>query len=85
MLLFSSKAEDHDSAKRKTLLIYVIISLGLAYHFEDEIEETLTHAFEKIDDMIADEHDLYTISIFFWVFRTYGHNMSSGELFFSYL
>ncbi|CAE6186234.1 unnamed protein product [Arabidopsis arenosa] len=43
----------------------------------NEIEETLTHAFEKIDDMIADEHDLYTISIFFWVFRTYGHNISS--------
>ncbi|KFK28702.1 hypothetical protein AALP_AA7G035600 [Arabis alpina] len=77
MLMSSSKAEDHGSAKRKSLLIYVMISLGLAYHFEDEIEETVAHAFEKIDDMIADEHDLYTVSILFWVFRTYGHNMSS--------
>ncbi|VVB12220.1 unnamed protein product [Arabis nemorensis] len=77
MLMSFSKEENHESVKRKILLIYVMISLGLAYHFEDEIEETLAHAFEKIDDMIADEHDLYTISIFFWVFRTYGHNMSS--------
>ncbi|KFK28708.1 hypothetical protein AALP_AA7G036700 [Arabis alpina] len=76
MFMSSSKDEDHDSAKRKTLLIYLMISLGLAYHFEDEIEVTLTHTFEKIDDLIADEYDLYTISIFFWVFRTYGHNMS---------
>lgn len=74
----SSQAEGHDSSKRKTLLIYLMVSLGLAYHFEDVIEETLAHAFEKIGDMIADEHDLNTISILFWVFRTYGHNMSSG-------
>ncbi|KAG2263351.1 hypothetical protein Bca52824_070430 [Brassica carinata] len=77
MLMSSSQAEGHDSSKRKTLLIYLMVSLGLAYHFEDVIEETLAHAFEKIGDMIADEHDLNTISILFWVFRTYGHNMSS--------
>ncbi|EOA19016.1 hypothetical protein CARUB_v10007667mg [Capsella rubella] len=77
ILISHSQANGHDSAKRKTLLIYLMTSLGVAYHFENEIEEILTHAFEKIDDMIVDEHDLYTISISFWVFRTYGHNMSS--------
>lgn len=78
----SSPAElGHGSAKRKVLLIYLMTSLGVAYHFENEIEKTLAHAFEKIDDMIANEHDLYTISIFFWVFRTYGYNMSAGKLF----
>ncbi|XP_010494504.1 PREDICTED: alpha-barbatene synthase-like [Camelina sativa] len=63
--------------KRKILLIHLLISLGLSYYFENEIEETLKHAFEKIDDLIADENDLYTISIMFRVFRTYGHNMLS--------
>lgn len=77
----SYHAEGHDSVKRKILLIYLMISLGVAYHFENEIEKTLTHAFENIDDMIAYERDLYTISIFFWVFRTYGYNMSAGKLF----
>ena len=56
-----------------------MISLGIAYHFENEIEKILTHAFEKIDDMVESEHDLYAISIFFWVFRTYGYNMSAGK------
>ncbi|KAG5413512.1 hypothetical protein IGI04_001079 [Brassica rapa subsp. trilocularis] len=32
---------------------------------------------EFIDDMVESEHDLYAISIFFWVFRTYGYNMSA--------
>ncbi|CAH8346016.1 unnamed protein product [Eruca vesicaria subsp. sativa] len=77
MLMSSYHAEGHDSTKRKILLIYMMISLGVAYHFENEIEKILTHAFEKLDDMIANEHDLYTISIFFWVFRTYGYNMSA--------
>ncbi|KAL0687817.1 hypothetical protein Bca4012_087494 [Brassica carinata] len=75
--MFSYHAEGHDSTKRKILLIYLMISLGIAYHFENEIEKTLAHAFQNIDDTIANEHDLYTISIFFWVFRTYGYNMSA--------
>ncbi|CAG7887118.1 unnamed protein product [Brassica rapa] len=77
MLMSSNHAEGHDSTKRKILLIYLMISLGIAYHFENEIEKILTHAFEKIDDMVESEHDLYAISIFFWVFRTYGYNMSA--------
>ncbi|KAG2244695.1 hypothetical protein Bca52824_093463 [Brassica carinata] len=77
MLMSSYHAEGHDSAKRKILLIYLMISLGVAYHFENEIENILTYAFEKIDDMVENEHDLYTISIFFWVFRTYGYDMSA--------
>lgn len=81
MLISSYDAEGHDSGKRKILLIYLMISLGVAYHFENEIEKTLAGAFENLDDMIAYEHDLYTISIFFWVFRTYGYNMSAGKLF----
>ncbi|EFH39174.1 hypothetical protein ARALYDRAFT_359284, partial [Arabidopsis lyrata subsp. lyrata] len=66
-----------DAIKRKILSIHLLINLGLSYHFENEIEETLKEAFEKIENLIADENDLYTISIMFRVFRTYGHNMLS--------
>ncbi|CAH8390877.1 unnamed protein product [Eruca vesicaria subsp. sativa] len=76
-MLVSSSQAGYDSEKRKALLIYLMTSLGVAYHFENDIEKTLKHAFEKIDYMILNEHDLYTISILFWVFRTYGYNMSA--------
>ncbi|XP_010544459.1 PREDICTED: terpenoid synthase 1-like [Tarenaya hassleriana] len=63
--------------KEKICLIYQLISLGLSYHFENEIEEILKDAFGEIEEMTADEDDLYTISVMFWVFRTYRHHMSS--------
>ncbi|EOA14601.1 hypothetical protein CARUB_v10027853mg, partial [Capsella rubella] len=63
--------------KKKILSIHLLISLGLSYHFQNEIEETLKHAFERIDELVTDETDLYTISIMFRVLRTYGHNMLS--------
>ncbi|XP_010451341.1 PREDICTED: terpenoid synthase 8 [Camelina sativa] len=66
-----------DSMKKNILMIYLLVSLGLAYHFEDEIEECLKEGFEKIEEMMAGEDNLYTISIVFWVFRTHGHHMSS--------
>ncbi|CDY54565.1 BnaA08g30440D [Brassica napus] len=66
-----------DSTKKRILMIYVLVSLGLAHHFKDEINETLQEGFEKIEEMMDGEDDLYTVSIIFWVFRRYGHNISS--------
>ncbi|CAA0395900.1 unnamed protein product [Arabidopsis thaliana] len=66
-----------ESTKKKILMVYLLVSLGLAYHFEDEIEECLKEGFETIEEMMAGEDNLYTISIIFWVLRTYGHHMSS--------
>ncbi|KAJ4903075.1 Terpenoid synthase 28 [Raphanus sativus] len=64
--------------KKKIIFIYLLVALGLAYHFEDEIVETLEDGFQKIEEMMAGEDDLYTVSVIFYVFRTYGHNISSG-------
>ncbi|KAL0646434.1 hypothetical protein Bca4012_044725 [Brassica carinata] len=36
--------------------------------------------FGKIEDMLAGDNDLYTVSTIFWVFRTYGYNISSESL-----
>ncbi|KAG7547485.1 Isoprenoid synthase domain superfamily [Arabidopsis suecica] len=66
-----------ESMKKKILFIYLLVSLGLGYHFEDEIEESLQQSFENIDNLMVGEDDLYTVSIIFWVLRTYGHNMCS--------
>lgn len=68
-----------DSAKKRILMIYLLVSLGLAHHFEDEIDETLKESFEKKEEMMEGENDLYTVSIIFWVFRRYGHHISSGK------
>ncbi|KAL0721848.1 hypothetical protein Bca4012_036447 [Brassica carinata] len=67
-----------NSMKKRILMIYLLVSLGLAYHFENEIEESLKEGFEKIEEMMDGEDDLYTTSIIFWVFRTYGHDISSN-------
>jgi len=68
-----------DSTKKRILMIYMLISLGLACQFEEEIYETLKEGFGKIEEMMANEEDLYTVSIIFWVFRRYGHYISSGK------
>lgn len=68
-----------DTTKKRILMIHLLRSLGLEYHFKEEIDETLKEGFEKIKEMMADEEDLYTVSIIFWVFRSYGHNISSGK------
>lgn len=67
------------SSKKNILFIYLLVSLGLAYHFKDEIEESLKDSFQKIEEIMAGEDDLYTVSVIFFVFRRYGHNISSGK------
>ncbi|CAN7091478.1 unnamed protein product [Brassica rapa subsp. narinosa] len=71
-MLISSKG-----IKKKFLFTYLLVTLGVAYHFEDEIMETLKDGFQKIEEMMAGEDDLYTVSVIFYVFRTYGYNISS--------
>ncbi|CAL9234426.1 unnamed protein product [Arabidopsis halleri] len=77
MLLPSNGAD----LKQIILMIHKLISLGVSYHFEDEIVKFLNDAFKNTKDMnmIIDcnEDDLYTVSVMFRVFRLYGHNMSS--------
>ncbi|KAH0883973.1 LOW QUALITY PROTEIN: hypothetical protein HID58_060069, partial [Brassica napus] len=69
----------HSSDKERICLIQLLISLGISYHFGKEIEEIINLSFPKLDDIIAGEDDLETISIIFEVFRLYGHNMSSAS------
>lgn len=76
MLMYS---QDVEETKKRILLIYFLVALGVAYHFEDEIDDNLKHGFEKIETIMAGEIDLSTVSVMFWVFRTYGYNVSSSK------
>ncbi|KAL0676200.1 hypothetical protein Bca4012_004181 [Brassica carinata] len=62
--------------KEKIRIIHLLISLGISHYFDKEIEEILDQAFGKLNDIIAKEDDLETISLMFEVFRLYGHKMS---------
>ncbi|CAN6835158.1 unnamed protein product [Brassica oleracea var. botrytis] len=73
--LMSSQAIN--SMKKRILMIYLLVRLGLVYHFENEIKESLKEGFQKIEEMMAGTDDLYTTSIIFWVFKTYGHHIST--------
>ncbi|EOA37725.1 hypothetical protein CARUB_v10012477mg [Capsella rubella] len=64
-------------AKGKIHLIHMLVSLGVAYHFEKQIEEFLKDAFEKVENITIGEEDIYSISVIFRVFRLYGHKLSS--------
>ncbi|EOA28595.1 hypothetical protein CARUB_v10024815mg, partial [Capsella rubella] len=74
MLMYS---QDVEETKKRILTIYLLVALGLAYHFEDEIDDNLKHSFENMETVMAGETDLSTVSVIFWVFRTYGYNLSS--------
>ncbi|CAG7885472.1 unnamed protein product, partial [Brassica rapa] len=60
-------------------LIHAFMSIGISYYFDTEIAEILNLSFPKLDDIIAGEDDLETISTIFEVFIVYGHNMSCAR------
>ncbi|CAA0384230.1 unnamed protein product [Arabidopsis thaliana] len=70
----------HNSNKDKIHLIHLLMSLGISYYFESDIEMILNQDFEELDMIIAKEDDLETISIMFEVFRLYQHKMSCDSL-----
>ncbi|KAG7641775.1 Terpene synthase N-terminal domain [Arabidopsis suecica] len=74
MLIYS---QDVEETKERILIIDLLVALGMAYHFEDEIDDNLKHGFENIETTMAGENDLSTVSVMFWVFRTYGYNLCS--------
>ncbi len=66
---------------QKLNLIDVIQRLGVSYHFENEIEETLQQlhlALHDHDDQKNDD-DLYTIALQFRLLRKQGYYISCGK------
>ncbi|KAJ9676254.1 hypothetical protein PVL29_024989 [Vitis rotundifolia] len=54
--------------------------LGVAYHFEREIEESLQHIYDRFHDADDTDDDLYNIALRFRLLRQQGYNISCGIL-----
>ncbi|XP_021909815.1 (-)-germacrene D synthase-like, partial [Carica papaya] len=66
--------------REKLVLIDTIQQLGVAYHFEREINEILKQIYEtQLDlDIINDSDDLYNISLLFQLLKQQGYKVLSG-------
>ncbi|KAK8645459.1 hypothetical protein V6N13_119287 [Hibiscus sabdariffa] len=64
---------------QKLHLIYSLCRLGVSYHFENEIEEQLSHLFITLPKLLDDkDYDLHTVAMIFQVFRLNCYKMSCG-------
>lgn len=62
-------------------LIDAIDRLGVAYHFETEVEEALERIYAATyQSHDHDDGDLYNVSLRFRVLRQHGYNVSTGKL-----
>ena len=59
-------------------LIDALQRLGVAYHFEREIQETLEHIYTAFNDK-NDVDDLYKVSLSFRLLRQEGFKVSCGK------
>ena len=59
--------------------IDAIQRLGVAYHFEREIEEALKHMYDSYSDFEHKDYDLYNVSLQFRLLRQQGFNLSCGK------
>ncbi|GJS88869.1 (E)-beta-farnesene synthase-like protein [Tanacetum coccineum] len=58
-------------------LIDVVQRLGLAYHFEKEIEESLQHIYVTYADKWINYNNIESLSLWFRLLRQHGFNVSS--------
>ncbi|GAB4843515.1 hypothetical protein Ancab_013477 [Ancistrocladus abbreviatus] len=68
------------NASEKLHLIETLERLGMAYHFEREIEEALQHIYQTYEDHVDhdEDDDLYVTSLYFRLLRQHGLYVSSG-------
>ena len=61
-------------------LIDALQHLGVAYHFEREIEEALEHIYATYNDSNnVEDDDIYNVALCFRLLRQQGFNVSCGE------
>lgn len=80
MEMLSSVAKPLDQLE----LIDDLQRLGLGYHFEEEIESTLTKIYEDQSNETLDRKDLHAVALKFRLLRQHGYNISQGLIYFSF-
>ncbi|XP_004287071.1 PREDICTED: (-)-alpha-pinene synthase-like [Fragaria vesca subsp. vesca] len=71
--VFTDAAAD---SSRQLKLIAAIQRLGVAYHFETEIEQALERIHATYQDIHDDDGDLYNVALRFRLLRRHGYNVS---------
>ena len=83
ILKMLSGNKDKQQAKRCSAslnLIDAIQRLGVAYHFEDQIEKELHQIFTGyLNDDVGDNGDLSAVALQFRLLREHGFNVTSGK------
>ena len=69
------------TANRSQLLNFIdaVQRLGVAYHFEQEIEEALQHIYNSFHDLNDIDGDLYNVALGFRLLRQQGYSISCGK------
>ncbi|KAM0017084.1 putative lyase [Helianthus debilis subsp. tardiflorus] len=66
-------------SNEKLSMIYSVYRLGLTYLFSKDIDAQVYEIFNLVNLQTYHEADLYTISIHFQVFRSFGYRFSCGN------
>jgi (-)-germacrene D synthase len=72
-------AASSDSLIRKLELVDTLQRIGVAYHYEQEIDELLRQVYNDVDKDGGYDDDLYVTSLRFYLLRKHGYNVSSGK------
>lgn len=68
-----------EGSLQKLVLIDAMQRLGVAYHFDNEIETSIQNIFDASSKQNDNDNNLYVVSLRFRLVRQQGHYMSSGK------
>ena len=68
-----------DNPSQLLNFIDAVQRLGVAYHFEQEIEEALQHIYNSFHDLNDIDGDLYNVALGFRLLRQQGYSISCGK------
>nr|QIQ55995.1 putative terpene synthase 4 [Eremophila drummondii] len=68
--------ETSNDYMRQLRTVDAIQRLGIEYHFEEEVDQTLESIFAKYHDLCKENHDIHSTSLSFRLLRQHGYRVS---------